>query len=158
VDNSAKFADGSFKRIAHHIQLDTEWVWASMNAFTTEADKIGLPVDWDISDSAVTGVTVLTNAAKLQSFNGMTQGVGDVEFWSTCCGGVAPTAAVISDVDRVPLDDVPPPFPSGCAHVFVGPPVAPTRQLLRQRRWHIQRERVPRWYRGLLRKLPASRQ
>ena len=82
VDNSADFADGSFKRIAYHIQLDDEWVWVSMDAITQEADKIGLPIDWDISDSSVTGLTLLTNAAALTAYNGMTQAVGDVEFWS----------------------------------------------------------------------------
>jgi hypothetical protein len=102
VDNSAKFTDGSFKRIAYHIQLDTEWVWASMNAFTTEADKIGLPVDWNFNDASVTGLTILSNAAKLTSYNGMTQGIGDIEFWSACCCGGAGLCALQRDVDHYP--------------------------------------------------------
>lgn len=86
VDNSAKFTDGSFKRIAYHIQLDDVWVWASMDAPTAEADKIGLPIDWDLAFPAVTRLTLFTNAANLQSYNGITQSIGDIEFWSDCYG------------------------------------------------------------------------
>ena len=86
VDNSADFAIGGFRRIAYHLQLDDEWAFVSMDAFTDNATMTGLPIDWTHDAEDLTGLSVVSNAVNLTAFNGMTQGVGDVEFWSNCYG------------------------------------------------------------------------
>ena len=42
VDESASI--GSFDRIAYCLQLDDQWVWVSMDAFTGEPAQVGVPV------------------------------------------------------------------------------------------------------------------
>jgi len=48
VNNSASIPTGSFDRVAYYLELvpisgPTQWVYVSMNAFTNQADKLGVP-------------------------------------------------------------------------------------------------------------------
>ena len=42
TDNTASI--GKFDRIAYCLQLDDDWIWVSMDAFTTVPAQVGVPV------------------------------------------------------------------------------------------------------------------
>lgn len=83
VDNTDTV--GKFSRVAYYLELtdadgNTKWVYVSMDAFTDDAKKIGVPVvDSDISfQQAVENLTVLTSEKTLTSGNNL---IGNIEFW-----------------------------------------------------------------------------
>lgn len=65
VNKSAEFPPGSFQKIAYHLQLDNEWVFVSMEAFTDDASRIGIPVDWIHDHVAVKRLNVVSNSRNL---------------------------------------------------------------------------------------------
>ena len=76
--------DTGFERIAYYMELDSwlhgpQWIWISMDAFTDDLDKIGVPTH-DTSfyyDGEVTGLNVYSNVDGL----GGEDMTGRVEFW-----------------------------------------------------------------------------
>ena len=86
VDNHSTIAAGSFTRIAYYLELETatgalQYVYASMNAFTTDASKIGVP---STSTGAffqqnVASMNVVSNVAGVVTGNGIA--TGSLEFW-----------------------------------------------------------------------------
>jgi lysophospholipase L1-like esterase len=86
VNNSANV--GPFKRIAYYLQLQTgsatpQYVWVSMDAFTTDASKIGVPnaASGAIFQQIVNNMNVVTNTSDITSGTKIT--TGNIEFWST---------------------------------------------------------------------------
>lgn len=82
VDRSASI--GSFDRIAYCLQLDDQWVWVSMGAFTEVAARVGVPV-------ASTGATFhqpVSNMNVYSNVPGVTNGTGistgNIEFSHHC--------------------------------------------------------------------------
>jgi hypothetical protein len=84
VDASASFA-GHFDRVAYYLELDradgnTQWVYASMDAFTDDARKLRLPT----ADSGVffqtdvTGLNVFSNVAGVITGTARS---GNIELW-----------------------------------------------------------------------------
>uniref|UniRef100_A0A7S4RFU7 Uncharacterized protein n=2 Tax=Ditylum brightwellii TaxID=49249 RepID=A0A7S4RFU7_9STRA len=70
---------GTFERIAYYIELDDNWLWVSMNAFTDDASKIGVPTfaSGAIFQQAVEDVNVFSSLAGMEA-SGIT---GNIEFW-----------------------------------------------------------------------------
>jgi fibronectin-binding autotransporter adhesin len=90
VNNTASV--GSFDRIAYYMELDTgtgsRWVYASMNAFTTNASQIGLPhnVNNPVKfQQIVSNMNVLSNVPGIVTGNGIT--TGNIEFWPSDFNG-----------------------------------------------------------------------
>ncbi|MEK6795474.1 MAG: sialate O-acetylesterase [Spirochaetota bacterium] len=89
TDNSADA--GSFDRIAYYLELrtaagETQWVHVSMNAFTDDASKIGIPT---VASKAkfqdlVTGMNVFSSTRSVASGMNMR---GNIEFWPNNYGG-----------------------------------------------------------------------
>ncbi len=84
LDRSAT-APRSFDRIAYYVELDTgsgpQWVYASMDAFTDDPTKIGVPTrqsgaNWQQN---VTNMNVRSNAAGIVTGNAIA--TGNIEFW-----------------------------------------------------------------------------
>jgi hypothetical protein len=75
VDNSGAFAVGSFQRVAFHLQLDDEFVFASMEAFTDDPSKLGMPTDWVHDRDPVRRLNVVSNSPALAGYAGMTRRV-----------------------------------------------------------------------------------
>ncbi len=108
VDNRVAHPPGSFGRVAYFLELDSEWVWVSMGAFTGDAGLLGVPVsaahtrqrvvvDMNVSGSAGSGVAPATG---LQS--------GCIEFWPTDYDpGLSPRisggSGVLRDFNDTPL-------------------------------------------------------
>ena len=88
VDNSGDYADGSFSRIGYHLQLDDEWVFASINTWTSKADLLGVPVDVEIGSEYVGRLNIVSNAAALKNLTGTSHMTADLEFWSNCYGSI----------------------------------------------------------------------
>lgn len=84
VDNSAQVMP--FSRVAYYMQLQTgtntpEYVWVSMDAFTTDATKIGVPT----AASGAVHQRLLGNMNVVSNKSGVTTGTGiatgNIEFW-----------------------------------------------------------------------------
>ena len=85
IDHSATVAPDGFDRVAYYLELTgasgTNWVYASMDAFTEVASQIGLPHDTTnpvAFQRGVSNLTVLSNVAgvKTGSFD-----IGQIEMW-----------------------------------------------------------------------------
>ncbi len=86
VDNHSTIVPGSFTRIGYYLELETaagalQYVFASMNAFTTDASMIGVP-------STSTGAFFQQNVANMNvasNVSGVVTGTGiatgSLEFW-----------------------------------------------------------------------------
>lgn len=85
VDNRNRI--GPFDRVAYYLELqaangDLQYAWVSMDAFTTETGKIGVPTLASGASfrQAVTNMNVVSNVAGLATGTGLT---GNLEFWPT---------------------------------------------------------------------------
>ncbi|BCX46708.1 immunoglobulin I-set domain-containing protein [Haloferula helveola] len=83
IDNSDK--PGSFSRVAYYMELQsgatTNYVWVSMDPFTQEKDKLGVPT---VSTGArfqqlVSNLDIISNKAGLTT--GLGLATGNIEFW-----------------------------------------------------------------------------
>jgi len=86
TDNSD--AVGPFSRVAYYLELqspggDLQYVWASMDAFTNRADKLGVPtaVSGAVYQRQVSNLRVFSNVAGVS--NGTFAVGGNLEFWPT---------------------------------------------------------------------------
>ena len=77
---------GTFTRVAYYLELQTgtatpKFVWASMDAFTTDIGKIGVPTAASGASfqQNVTNLNVVSNVAGLVTGTGLTG--GNIEFW-----------------------------------------------------------------------------
>lgn len=85
VDNRSRL--GPFSRVAYYLELQTtngdlQYAWVSMNAFTADSSKIGVPVlaSGAAFQQSVAGMNVFSNVAGLATGTGLT---GQIEFWPT---------------------------------------------------------------------------
>ncbi|MEJ8757208.1 gliding motility-associated C-terminal domain-containing protein [Pontibacter sp. H259] len=85
VNNAAALQGKPIKRIAYALQLDDKWVWVSMDAFSQNVSKLGIPTGSDVFQQTVSNMNIFasTNA-------GITTGTGiatgNIEIWSQCYG------------------------------------------------------------------------
>ncbi|MDA3923971.1 MAG: GDSL-type esterase/lipase family protein [Kiritimatiellae bacterium] len=83
VDKRGLIADGSFSRIAYYIELETatsnQWVWTAMDSFTTDPERISIPLAGAIFQQKVNNLDVLSNDGNIQTGTGIT--TGNIEFW-----------------------------------------------------------------------------
>lgn len=86
VDNHASIANGSFSRIAYYMELQRAggplmYAYASMDAFTNDASKIGVPnsTSGAFFQQNVSNMNVFSNVAGV--VNGTAIGTGNIEFW-----------------------------------------------------------------------------
>ena len=82
VDNTTII--GSFDRVAYCLELDNDWVWVSMDAFTSDPVQLGVPV---ISTGAtfqqtVSNMNVFSNVPSIVTGTEIT--TGNIEFWHHC--------------------------------------------------------------------------
>jgi hypothetical protein len=94
VDDLAS-VDG-FDRVAYRLLLDDEEVWVEMDAFTADATRLGVPMDW-VFDVAVSNVVVRSLAQNQATI--ATASPGSLEFWSDCYEE-GPDGAFDSDDER----------------------------------------------------------
>jgi len=85
VDNSSKIS-AKFDRVAHFLELrktgKTEYVYASMDPFTTDIKKIGVPVFGTnaLFQTKVDNLTVISNVPSIKAGANM-KNTGCIEFW-----------------------------------------------------------------------------
>jgi sialate O-acetylesterase len=91
VDNHLSIANGSFSRIAYYMELQNAsgqlmYAYVSMNAFTTNAAKIGVPTvaSGEFYQQNVSNMNVFSNVAGV--VNGTGIATGSLEFWSSNYG------------------------------------------------------------------------
>jgi len=82
INNSAALAGMPFSRVAYYLKLESQalgvqWVWVSMDAFTNDVSRIGIPVGDIVYQQQVTNMNVLNYAGV--SRTGI---AGNLEFWS----------------------------------------------------------------------------
>ena len=85
VDNRAFV--GPFSRVAYYVELqsaagDLQYLWASMNAFTADVNKVGVPTlgSGAVFQQGVGNLNVVSNVAGVSSGSGL---AGNLEFWPT---------------------------------------------------------------------------
>lgn len=84
---NASASIGSFDRIAYYLELTdsigtTSWAYASMDAFTSDPIRLGIPTTAGISfEQTVTNLTVESNVAGVTTGSGIS--TGNIEFWNT---------------------------------------------------------------------------
>ncbi len=106
VNNSADIA--SFTRVAYYLELTPtgsstpNWVWTSMDAFTTDPRKIAIPTlaAGATFQQNVTNLTVKSNVASV--VQGTTATGGNIEFWPNNYS--APNAIAIPGASATTLD------------------------------------------------------
>lgn len=76
---------GPFDRVAYYVELqsatgDLQYAWVSMDAFTADVNKIGVPaaVSQAVFQQAVTNLNVVSNVAGVTNGSGI---AGNLEFW-----------------------------------------------------------------------------
>ncbi|MBR3222916.1 MAG: hypothetical protein IKF72_11905 [Kiritimatiellae bacterium] len=106
VDDSARI--GTFSRVAYYMELQKpgeplQYVWVSMDAFTNDATRIGVPHAWKFQKD-VTNLRVWSNVPNIRT--NQTIAVGNIEFWPQCFGGKPkrrlPGATNVYDLDDTP--------------------------------------------------------
>ena len=86
VNNSAQIPDGSYDRIGYYLELDSQWVWVSADAFNADASFIGVPnTDAHIQQMLIDNMNVVSNVSGV--VNGTGIATGNIEFWNTNYGG-----------------------------------------------------------------------
>jgi hypothetical protein len=85
VNNSATVFPGGINRLGYYLELDngsgSQWVWVSMNAFTQDLTKIGVPTRASEAfwQQIVNNMNVESNVPGLVTGQGIT--TGNIEFW-----------------------------------------------------------------------------
>lgn len=85
ANNAAGFV-GKFDRVAYYLELgesaggDNQWVYVSMDAFTDDLSKIGIPTfaSGATFQQPVSNLTVYSNASGIPNAEGL---AGNIEFW-----------------------------------------------------------------------------
>ncbi len=111
VNNTSSIPDGSFSRIGYCLELDSSWVWVSMDAFTANDALTGVPVGATIFQQQVGNMNVASNVAGVTTGTGIT--TGNIEFWSLCYGainyfGLPGASSSLFDYDDIRIN------PPGC--------------------------------------------
>jgi alpha-N-arabinofuranosidase len=111
VDNSKRAAEGSFRRIAYYMELESEtygkqFVWVSMDAFTKDAQLIGVPKTAEhTQQKIVERMNVVSNVPGVVNGTGLS---GNIEFWRNNYGGqptgIVPGGSSIFDFDDTRSD------------------------------------------------------
>jgi autotransporter-associated beta strand protein len=93
--NTASIANGSFDRVAYYMELvkasgQTQWVYVSMTAFTTNATRLGIPRNYVLRHNAYDTANP-SNATIRSNVSGITNADGcntvNLEFWPSNYGG-----------------------------------------------------------------------
>ena len=93
--NTASIKDGSFDRVAYYMELvkatgQTQWVYVSMTAFTTNAARLGVPRNYVLRHNAYDTANP-SNATIRSNVSGITNADGvntvNLEFWPSNYGG-----------------------------------------------------------------------
>ena len=108
VDDAAKV--GPFSRVAYYMELQKagepmQYVWVSMDAFTNDATRVGVPVAWQFVKD-VTNLRVWSNVPNIRT--NQTIAVGNIEFWRESFNGTVyrglEGALSVYDLDDTPTN------------------------------------------------------
>jgi sialate O-acetylesterase len=82
LDNTASI--GTFDRVGYCLQLDDDWIWVSMDAFTTVPAQVGVPVapTGAVFQQMVSNMNVASNVSGIVT--GESIATGNIEFWHHC--------------------------------------------------------------------------
>ena len=101
---------GAFSRVAYYMELQRagepmQYVWVSMDAFTNDATRVGVPVAWQFLKD-VTNLRVWSNVPNIRT--NQTIAVGNIEFWPEGFTGTVkrglPGATNVYDFDDTPTN------------------------------------------------------
>jgi sialate O-acetylesterase len=91
TNNSGSVIPGGISRVAYYLELDSaasghQWVWVSVDAFTQDLKKTGVPVasTGAVWQQKLSNMNVLSNSAAVTT--GSNIATGNIEFWSDCYG------------------------------------------------------------------------
>jgi hypothetical protein len=111
TDNSGSIAPGFFDRIAYYVELNDgtgpQFVWVSMDPFTTDPTKIGVPTaaSGAFFQQLVSNMNIESNVATIATGTGIT--TGNIEFWPVDYATTAVIGAPGASDDLYDWDDKP---------------------------------------------------
>ncbi len=84
VNNSTALSSTPFTRVAYYVKLvspqfGTQWVWVSMNTFSNDLSRVGIPIGDIFYQQLVANMNIRNSAGVIK--NGIS---GNIEFWSRC--------------------------------------------------------------------------
>ena len=116
VDRSAEIA-GGFDKVGYFMELlpaggGRQWVWTSMDAFTSETKNLGVPTlkSGIVHQTAVTNLKVLGNVEGLANGEGL---AGQIEFWPHNYGPINAAKVPGASEDLWDIGDMPVPPAEG---------------------------------------------
>ncbi len=83
TDNTGSIPVNSFSRVGYYVELDSFWVWASMDTFNSDPTKLGVP---KTGTGIVESGTLVTNLNVESNHPNVNQGTGKngiIEFWDS---------------------------------------------------------------------------
>ena len=80
---------GAFRRVAYYFELQqggdpAQFIWTAMDAFTTDARKLGIPVNGTFFQQAVDNLDVFSNVGGIANGDGLA--TGNIEMWPSNYG------------------------------------------------------------------------
>ncbi|GAA4318703.1 hypothetical protein GCM10023184_03070 [Flaviaesturariibacter amylovorans] len=107
VNNAAALAGVPFTRVAYYMELNDKWVWVSMDKFTSDVTKTGIPnTNAAFFQQRVSNMNVVASAnAGVTPGTGIT--TGNIEFWNNCYGGANGLGLPSANSSRYDYDDAP---------------------------------------------------
>ncbi|WP_162425753.1 glycine-rich protein [Pontibacter pudoricolor] len=83
INNAAALQGKTITRIAYAMELDNKWVWVSMDAFSQDVSKLGIPTGVDGFQQKVSNMNVVASSnSGLTNATGIA--TGNIEIWSQC--------------------------------------------------------------------------
>jgi len=81
VDNSSTVIPGGIARVAYYLELDTSWIWVSMDAFEQDLSRIGVPTanSGAVFQQILNNLNVESNVGSIVTGTGIA--TGNIEFW-----------------------------------------------------------------------------
>ena len=103
----------TFDRVGYHLQLDKSWAWASVEAFTHDHRKVGVPANTNIKKQ-VYELSVRSNVKGVGGKKGGGVEDGSLEFWGHCYSPIGPNANLSTGAKSPVFDDDDAPVDTGC--------------------------------------------
>ena len=105
--NNSGLAGLSYNRVAYFMQLDSKWVWVSMNKFNSTNAQLGIPFSGTgiFFQQQVTGMNVFSSAGSgVTSATGIN---GNIEMWTQCYGQGLGLGSISGDGGTYDFNDSP---------------------------------------------------
>jgi hypothetical protein len=108
AQNNSNASGVVYNKVAYFMQLDTKWVWVSMDKFNANLtlSQLAIPVlnSGIVFQQIVTGMNVTTSGNT--GITNVTNGNGNIEFWPYCYGTSNGLSGIGGDISKYDFNDL----------------------------------------------------